>query len=97
MYPGFEVSGVLVMEGGIKMRTYRTPRGMLECMPQKPDCNDNDPSFIDRKHTFSAKTPRSVCWGTVPVAYLTKKCRRLTQLHVRVELRASGEAELSLL
>jgi hypothetical protein len=42
-----------------------------ECPSQLLDSNDNEPPFIDRKQTFSAKTPGSACWGTVPVAYLT--------------------------
>jgi len=39
-----------------------------ECPSQALDSNDNEPPFIDRSQTFSAKTPRSACWGTVPVA-----------------------------
>ncbi len=42
-----------------------------ECQSQALDSNDNEPPFIDRKQTFSAKTSSSACWGTVPVAYLT--------------------------
>ena len=42
-----------------------------ECPSQVLDSNDNEPPFIDKKQTFSAKTLRSTCWETVPVAYLT--------------------------
>jgi hypothetical protein len=42
-----------------------------ESPSQALNCNNNEPPFIDIKQTFSAKTPRSACGGTVPVAYLT--------------------------
>src|ERR1700730_7128383 len=70
---------------------------LTECPSQALDSNDNEPPFIDGKQTFSAKTPRSACWGTVPVAYLTQRCRRPTQPQVRGELRASSEGESLLL
>jgi hypothetical protein len=36
---------------------------------QAMDSNDNEPPFIDRKQTVSAKTPSSACPVTVPIAY----------------------------
>jgi hypothetical protein len=48
-----------------------TASSRSECPSQALDCNDNEPPFIDRKQTFSAKGSFCGCWGTVPVAYLS--------------------------
>jgi hypothetical protein len=68
-----------------------------ECPSQALDSNDNGPPFIDRSQTFSAKTSSSACRGTVPIAYLTDRCRRQAQPQVGAEVCASSEGESSLL
>jgi predicted deacylase len=68
-----------------------------ECLSPALDSNDNEPSLIDRNQTFSAKTSSSACRGTVPVAYLTHRCRRQAQPQASTEVRASSEGESSLL
>ena len=40
-----------------------------ECPSQALDSNDNEPPFIDRSQTFSAKTLLTACLGTLPIAY----------------------------
>src|SRR6266850_1410566 len=67
-----------------------------ECPSQALDSNDNEPPFIDRKQTFSAKTSPSACRGTVPIAYLTDRCRRKAQRQASTEVRAASEGESSL-
>jgi hypothetical protein len=66
-----------------------------ECPSQALDSTDNEPPFIARSPTFSAKTSPSACRGTVPIAYLTDRCRRQAQLRASTEVRASREGESS--